>query len=807
MTNCHFFLFNFLIISISCIIPNWNLINVGKKLINSPDEIYSYTVTHQISDGEQKLQITKEIYMENNIIKNKSKIEINDIKIDVPFDSIESFHKINEHIIICPKGPYHPYNLATKDWIIPKDFPKDILWDLKCKKHKSVNEVDGKNIDVYFFLVFYLMNNNQKLYYLVLGETTWGSMNDIADIIYDFKLEKDNYIDGKKGEYPMMTLIQKKKYLFLQGKVLVLKKDKKTSYEYGSNVNITLTKNHTQAYFNINTNTYYFISYDDIYNFISGYYNTTSTKIEINGFSDWYPKNNTISPFEFLEEEVDIEKMNFILYNQFVYYKIRSKKDNNKIYHGILDITLNKIVFNTNEPIKEFIPYSNISMLALTPTTAYEICIYKDSEGNCLEKCNNNDYKLDVDSNICSPDINCGENKLMLLPNQVCIEKCDESIYIKNGTHCGLCRDFGINGKEYKLINGTECIEYNNNTMEYFNEKLKLLICKNNYTLKNNDCVPICYESCKENKCTKPSINESNQYCTECKDSYFLFQENCNKNCPERYQAYDKNKTCIECNDINCIKFNNNTCNCIKCNNKYFVNSENICESCPENCSKCNNSITCEECINNHFINSQGLCSPCSNNCKIKEKDNCQCRVCEEGYFKRIDTCQKCDENCLSCSLNKTYCTSCSIGKFLTTENKCEKCDEKCLTCDSNENNVNNICLSCNNTSAYKYLVNDDFNKTCVENCTEVGREFNEDYTCKSKKNETEKKEEENKSNSGNSGSNKLLLILGIVFGVILLVIAIIIMKICWCDKRKRKGINSDELSSKLNEVNGLVIN
>jgi uncharacterized membrane protein YvbJ len=91
-----------------------------------------------------------------------------------------------------------------------------------------------------------------------------------------------------------------------------------------------------------------------------------------------------------------------------------------------------------------------------------------------------------------------------------------------------------------------------------------------------------------------------------------------------------------------------------------------------------------------------------------------------------------------------------------------------------------------------------------VENCTEVGREFNEDYTCKSKKNETEKKEEENKSNSG---SNKLLLILGIVFGVILLVILIIIIKICWCDKKKQKGINSDELNTKLNEVNALTIN
>ena len=808
MTVYNSFLFYSLIISIKCIIPNWNLDKLGNKLINSSNVTYNYTTIYKNFDDNLILQITKEIYIENDTIKNRSKIKINNEITYVPFDLIESFYNIKEHIIICPKGTYHPYNLSNKNWIIPKNFENapNKIWDLKCKKHKS----DTYQGLVDFFLVFYLMNDNEKFTYLVLGETTWGSMNDIANIIYDLKLEKNNYIYGKKGEYPLMALIKKENYLFLQGKILVLKKDMKTSYEENaSHVNITSAKKHTQAFFNINTNTYYFISYDDIYNFISGYYITTNTAIAVNGFSDWYPENNIISPFEFLEEEVEVEEINFILYNQFVYYKIRNKNNNNKIYHGILDIILNKIVFNTDETIIEFIPFSNISMLAITPTNAYKICIYKDNEGNCIEKCNNNEYKLDVDSNICSQNINCEEGKLLLIPSQVCIEKCDESIYIQNNTHCGLCRDFPINGKEYKLINGTNCIEFNRNSMEYFNERLKLLKCKDGFILKENDCIPDlnCYELCEEKKCTQSSSDKNNQFCTECRRYFFLHEGNCNTSCPERFQADNATKTCIVCKDINCDKYIYNTCNCTKCNEKYFLNSENICENCPENCSFCKNSSICEKCINGYFINKKGVCSPCPlDNCKSLEDDKCQCKICKEGYFKNIDKCQKCDINCQSCSVNETNCTSCIIGKYLTTENKCEICNERCLTCDSNQKNVNDICLSCkiNPDSVYKYLVNDEFNKTCVENCTTVGREFNEDYTCKPKKNETEKKKEETKPNNGN---NHLLIILGIIFGVILLVIIIIIIKICCFDKKKNKALYSEEINSNLNEVNELSIN
>ena len=70
--------------------------------------------------------------------------------------------------------------------------------------------------------------------------------------------------------------------------------------------------------------------------------------------------------------------MKFILYTKYVYYTIYNNKTE-EMYHGVLDITLNKIIFNTNEDIDIFIPYSSNSMLAITKESAYRICFIKDN--------------------------------------------------------------------------------------------------------------------------------------------------------------------------------------------------------------------------------------------------------------------------------------------------------------------------------------------------------------------------------------------------------------------------------------------
>ena len=51
-------------------------------------------------------------------------------------------------------------------------------------------------------------------------------------------------------------------------------------------------------------------------------------------------------------------------------------------------------------------------------------------------------------------------------------------VFYKKENKCGLCKDFNPENKSYKLVNGTDCIDFDEGSMEYFNENLKLLKCK-----------------------------------------------------------------------------------------------------------------------------------------------------------------------------------------------------------------------------------------------------------------------------------------------------------------------------------------
>ena len=60
------------------------------------------------------------------------------------------------------------------------------------------------------------------------------------------------------------------------------------------------------------------------------------------------------------------------------------------------------MVFNTQEEILTYVPYTDISMLAITSTTAYEICVLKIN-GVCIDTYNcsetNYEYMVDIEGN------------------------------------------------------------------------------------------------------------------------------------------------------------------------------------------------------------------------------------------------------------------------------------------------------------------------------------------------------------------------------------------------------------------------
>ena len=223
--------------------------------------------------------------------------------------------------------------------------------------------------------------------------------------------------------------------------------------------------------------------------------------------------------------------------NNFVYYIIKNKVTN-VLYHGILDIYTNKIVWNTEKEVKLFIPYIQIrytsnqgnyeyadSMLVITKDSAYRVCAIKYN-GNCVDKCpDNTKMVIDLDGTQCLSSESCNSNdKRILLPEKICIPKsqCNTTIYKMDNTYCGLCRDME-SPKKYRFIGGTNCLDESilstEGVLEY-NRDLFLLVCDNGYTLENDRCIPHCYKTCL--RCSDYSEDKTNQKCKSCIKGYYL---------------------------------------------------------------------------------------------------------------------------------------------------------------------------------------------------------------------------------------------------------------------------------------------
>ena len=209
-------------------------------------------------------------------------------------------------------------------------------------------------------------------------------------------------------------------------------------------------------------------------------------------------------------------------------YIIKIKIDKNITYYGFLDVKLNKVLYNVDKEITKFIPYSNYEMLAITPTSAYKVCIIKNNN-DCLETCTNGNLILDIEGNKCQDD--CDPGKIKFMPQEICIHKedCDLNYYTFNSdeTQCGLCKYINQDGAIYKLINSPDCVSEIPNHSYVYNSYLNLLKCNDNYHLDNNQCIPnYCFETCAT--CSEISNDETQQKCLSCKDNHLdLIDGNC----------------------------------------------------------------------------------------------------------------------------------------------------------------------------------------------------------------------------------------------------------------------------------------
>ena len=867
------------------VIPNWNLTAVGENLMTS--NTYIRTVEMEWYGTYVKLEVI--FTKENGTIKKHNKVTIGSKSQDVEFDDIQSFYEIHKKYYICPKGNFHVYDFDANKYIIPKNFKdkEGTKFELKCQYQKESAT----------FIVVYLMNADYSMYvvYIRDGESidNMKKMSFFPQETYDFKMRDKELSENKK--YLMLTLI--KDGTLKISRIEATFEENNQNFNQAGQKEVGKIRTYVQSYFQVSGkyHDFFYISYNSISDFWSGY-TTIAPDYSYESIGKTQVESKKAS-FEFFED-VEIEEMNFLPYNRYVYYKMKNKNDSSIIYYGIYDTKLNNVIFNTDEKLNYYMPFSDREMLAVTDSSVYKICAIKGENNECVDFCSNN-YSLYTQGNKCNETIECKPGEVMLAPSMVCNQTCDENIYHWNGTHCGLCKYFYPNGNIYKLIGVQGCIgQKENNSMEYYNERLNLLKCKEGYILNDKKCEKniTCYERCET--CSEESQTIDNQKCTSCKSPFLLENGNCVDNCSPNYEKIfiDNKYICEYCHDDQCQNFELNTCNCLFCKYEhYFVNiskkcescngncancietstkctscwGENFlynytcytcednskcesffdggcecekckdgfynlnhqCKSCVNNCKTCSNSSECEICQDNYFLDSKGQCIECPTTCATKKSDNCQCETCIEGYFmnsskkcqecditkckncegnadncieckenyffNELGKCEQCDEKCKTCSKEKTNCTSCDDGFFLTTENKCGKCDSKCLTCSGGGVSE---CLSCNKSDEYKYLIFDDYNKTCVKDCSESGRELNEiNFECKplKKNNGTD----ENKQSLKGS-SDYLLWIFIAIFGVLLIIITICIIKKCCCNKTSDI---EEEISQELSEKDEII--
>lgn len=881
---CIIFFLNSLYLS-NAVIPTWDISKVGENKMTSSTikyRIYINTWYEITLEMYRVLTKTGTGITKKNIVYMYGKDEGKVNEREVEFDSVGSFYHLNKRYYICPRGNYHLYDYTGGGYVKPNNFNSNSDFDFRCMYHEKTA----------IFFAFYTMNGKNSMYAVYIGNgadiNTLALKQTIKDNLYDYKLS-----GGKTdNKYYMIALTKDSPDLKLHSIETFLE-------ETSQKINIVGTKdvapgrNYMRATFRSNDtayrNDFFYITYNDLTSVTSGYTSKTT-----NYYGDLsnvkVEKNSTAAHFEFFED-LEIQEMKFMLNNRFVYYKLKLKGSSSTTkYYGIFDTKLNKIVFNTDQSLLYFIPDSETSMLAVTKDKAYKICAIK-SNGDCVDYCSNK-YYFDTEGNSCSSSDSCPNGKVLLVPSGVCHNKCDTKFYILKNGLCGLCKFFNPGGAEFKLIDGTKCLttsEYDQTTMELYNNNLRLLKCKSGYSLKDNKCVSdiVCPPNCEECK--------SSTECTSCKEEFYLDDTNCLEHCSSRRGLDPTGKKCINCDDNACDQFKTDSCECINCKENYFISNKkcqscdqnckdcsikadnctscqnnmfleenkcyscqnsdcktkesdnckckeckegfyiknHICNSCMSVCKTCDGPSSCQECKDGYYKNSEGNCIVCPLNCKTKKSDNCKCATCSDGYFmdsneeckqcggqcktceisankctsciktdyfiNENNACEKCDSNCQSCSIKKDNCTSCIDGKYLNKEiGTCESCSEFCLTCsDKAEENGDYNCLSCKNdtNSLYPYLILDDYNHTCVSNCTENGREFqNNSFICKPLYNGTDN----GGTTKGNSEVDYLIWIFVIIVGVLLLIFSFCICKKCCCPGKDDNIIN--ELSKELND-------
>ena len=444
-------------------------------------------------------------------------------------------------------------------------------------------------------------DNNYYFYGYNFDSKSWESQRfQFLDFIWTTDVE----YDGGNKIFQMKALRASNSKIYFQHLIVIIDYQNKIFIDDRINSEeITSKSIYSYAYFNHDTKLFYWMSCNTISDFKSGYSTNPINDVKDKNYQSG-KVNNDDSPFRFLDaDSFTIKNIKMIRNTKYVYYEIQ--KNSNEIYYGIIDIELNKIIFNTNENLSQFKPYQSNGMFAFTNNTVYKVCAYKNGN-NCLDTCSDN-YTLDTENgNTCGTQ-NC--SNFLLYPENICINYCDKDIYSigDDGKKCGLCQDL-YKMKKFKKFGVEGCFYYKPDNYYYLYEKYNIIkecskhcaSCESNETCqkcedgyeKSSDgtCIKECYKNCKE--CEEYSDDEQNQKCTKCNENYYLEEDkkNCVKDCSS---GYYKNETycskcdsnCKECSKGSTIENGKINPNCDSCeDDKFLVNATNYTSICVDNC-------------------------------------------------------------------------------------------------------------------------------------------------------------------------------------------------------------------------------
>ena len=521
--------------------------------------------------------------------------------------------------IICPKGKSHAYSISYRgsSELKPKGFNEDSDWELKC-----FWEID-KNI-----LYIGYLQKDIFLYQYNLKDNKFDDYNKINNGIFDFKWNI-NYILNTDNQKQIFSLLKSNNDLILSELKFYVYENELFDFESISSRNIANLKTNISAYFHHHneSNHFYWMTYNDALDFDSGYYIGDEKLTHENLNTINIINNLDNSPFDYIEK-ITFKEIKLIPYTRYAYYKIYNE-NTDETYYGMIDISLNKIIFNTNLDLKYFKPYSNNSMLAFYNGNFYLICAIEEN-GICLDECPSG--KIPVhnvnEKNECASKHRCPW-EINLIPNNICINTCDENIYYYNSTtkECGFCKDM-FKDKQYKMINVEGCLSDQPKNSYFINEKKLLLACNGGLEFKDGKCgddTIECEDNCKV--CEENPNNPVETICTSCKDTFELKDGKCI--CLDGY--FENNQKCENC-DIGCEKCSSSSDNCSKCKIGYYhVENGNKCNKCSEFCETCSkgeendvqNCLTCNQNGEYKFFYNNNCLENCPENTTISKGNIC----------------------------------------------------------------------------------------------------------------------------------------------------------------------------------------